>query len=89
MQASTYFALLAEFGTGDIPLEICCKKYFGLSKEKAGSLARHHKLPVPAYRGGSQMSQWLINASDLANYIDKQREAAKQNWEKINNTKVA
>jgi len=34
MNNSTFFALMAEFGTGDIPLESCCVKYFGMSIKK-------------------------------------------------------
>lgn len=81
---STYFALMAEFGSGDIPLRECCDKYFGLSEKKAFERARHQQLPVPTYRGGSQKSEWLINAADLAQHIDAQRKAARHDWERIN-----
>lgn len=81
---SSYFALLAEFNTGDIPLKKCCEKYFGLSEKKAAERARHQQLPVACYRGGSQKSEWLINAADLAEYIDTQREKAKHDWARIN-----
>lgn len=54
MNSSTFFTLIAEFGTGDIPLEKCCDKYFGMSLTKASAHAKHQKLPIPAYPGGSQ-----------------------------------
>lgn len=86
LQTSTFFSLMAEFGTGDIPLNAVCEKYFGLSESKAGSKARHQQLPVPVYRGGSQKSMWLINTADLATYIDKERSKAKHDWERIHNS---
>ncbi len=84
MQTSTFFALMAEFGTGDIRLKDCCEKYFGLSEKKAAERARRQGLPVPVYRGGSQKAEWLINAADLARHIDQQRDKAARDWETIN-----
>lgn len=81
---STYFALLAEFNTAEIPLRLCCVKFFGLEEKKASERARRQQLPVPAYRGGSQKSEWLIDAVELAKYIDTKKEAAKLDWERIN-----
>lgn len=79
MKVSTFFALFAEFGTAQIPLDACCEKYFGISSaEKAKQRAAQHNLPVPAYRCGSQKSQWFINAQDLADLIDHQHEQAKK-----------
>lgn len=84
MNASrTMFFLLAEFGTGQIPLDQCCH-HFGLAKEKAKQLAARQALPVPAFRLGSQKSPWLIDAEKLAAYIDKQRTDAEFDWKKIN-----
>lgn len=88
-RTSTYFALMSEYGTGDIPLFSCCQKYFGMDEKKAGHSARHQKLPVPAYRGGSQKSMWLISTADLANYIDAHREKAKEDWRKMNGGREA
>ncbi len=81
---STYYALLAEFQTAEIPLEKVSEKFFGLEPLTAASRAPN-RLPCPAYRGGSQKSPWLINAMDLAEHIDKKRGNAKQLWEKFNN----
>jgi len=81
---STYFALMAEFNTGDIPLKVCCEKYFGLSIQKAGSRARAQQLPVPCFRGGSQKSEWLISIEDLAEWLEKMKEEARTDWNRIN-----
>ncbi|WP_271273798.1 pyocin activator PrtN family protein [Aliamphritea hakodatensis] len=82
--ASTYFSLLAEFETGEIPLKDCCEKFFGFNIKKAAEHARHQRLPVPVYRGGSQKSEWLVSAADLANFIDNHRQQAKHDWERVN-----
>lgn len=81
---STYFALMAEYNTAEIPLKLCCNKFFGIDEKKAAERARQQRLPVPAYRGGSQKSEWLIDAGALAKYIDAKKEAALQDWERIN-----
>lgn len=83
MNSSTFFTLMAEFGTGDIPLEGCCDKYFGMNHRKASSKARSQQLPVPVYRGGSQKSMWLISAVDLANHIDKLKQKARHDWTRM------
>jgi len=82
MSSSTYFSLLAEFGTGDIPLQDICQKFFGLNIRKAGEKARTQQLPIPVYRGGSQKSLWLVSSVDLSNFIDKKREQAQKDWDR-------
>lgn len=89
MQGSTYFGLLAEFGTAEIPLEHVCDKYFGLPKKTAYSRAAINKLPVPTYRAGSQKSGRLISAGNLARYLDDQKAAAELEWKRSNNIRVA
>lgn len=78
----TVFLLLAEFGTGYIPVERCCH-HFGIAKGDAKRAAARQRLPVPAFRLGSQKSPWLIDAEKLAEYIDAQRAAAEHDWKKI------
>jgi hypothetical protein len=80
----TYFGLLAEFGESEIPLDRVCRKYFGLSVSKAKRRAGLQRLPVPAYRAGSQKSPWLISAADLAKHIDDQRQSASDQWAAMN-----
>jgi hypothetical protein len=82
MISSTYFALMAEFGTAEIELERLCDKFFGLSQSEAKRRAARHGLPVPAHRAGGQKSGWLINAADLAAHLDKQRAIAESEWKK-------
>ena len=86
---NTFFCLMAEFETSEIPLSAICEKYFGLSLQKASQQARIQGLPVPCYRGGSQKSQWLISANDLADWIDFKKEQARHDWKRINGTNVA
>lgn len=50
IMASTFYALLAEFGTSLIPLEELCKKYFNLGIEAAKKKARTQSLPVPVLK---------------------------------------
>ncbi|MFA7553128.1 MAG: pyocin activator PrtN family protein [Spongiibacteraceae bacterium] len=83
MNSSTFFTLMAEYGTGDIPLEKCCEKYFGMSLKKASAQARLQQLPIPVYRGGSQKSMWLVSAADLAIHIDRLKEKAKHDWRSL------
>lgn len=74
---STYFGLLAEFdGRANIPLEEVAPRYFGLSKREACRRAASRTLPVNAFRLAGQKSPWLVSAADLAELIDKRREAS-------------
>lgn len=81
---NTLFMLLAQYETGEIPLLDICEKYFDLDAKKACEKARSNTLPVPAFRCGSQKSQWLVSAQDLARLIDDRREQSRKDWEKIN-----
>lgn len=81
---STYFALLAEFGSAHIPVLEASKKYFGVeSAAKAKQKANAQDFPIPAFRGPTQKCQWLFDAADLALYLDNQRQAAREQWEKF------
>lgn len=82
MSTTTVFLLLAEFGTGHIPLDKCCH-HFGMKIEEANRRALRQSLPVPVFRLGSQKSPWLVSADVLAAYIDAQREEATKQWEKL------
>lgn len=55
-------ALLLEFGCFDIPLEKVAKPYFDMEYKRAASLAAVQRLPIPAYRIGTQKSPWLVSA---------------------------
>lgn len=75
--------LLAEFGTGQIPVERCCH-HFGMSPAEAKRAAALQKLPVPAFRLGSQKSPWLVSTEKLAEFIDSRLRAADAEWRRIN-----
>lgn len=82
VKASTYFALMAEFGSGNVELDKVCEKYFGLTIDEAKRRAATNRLPIPAFRSGSQKSPWLVSLSDLAAHLDAQHEAARMEWSK-------
>ena len=74
---STYFGLLAEFGTSEIPLELICEKYFGCELPRARARGARKALPVTAYRPvNSQKSGYLVSAAELAEHLDRQKEKA-------------
>ncbi|MFC4922853.1 MULTISPECIES: pyocin activator PrtN family protein [Delftia] len=81
---NTFFALMAEYGTAHIPVEKCAD-IFGLSPRKACEAAGRQSLPVPAFRLGSQKSPWLIDASYLAEFLDKRKSEASREWGILNN----
>lgn len=84
-KVSAVFLLMAEFGQADVPLEIVAERYLGLSEREAKQRAAARKLPIPAYRGSSsQKSPWLVRLTDLAEYLDQQREEARREWLAIN-----
>lgn len=82
---STYFGLLAEFGTAEIPLDNICEKYFGLSEKEAYNRASLNKLPVPTYRAGFQKSKRLVSAAVLAELLDARKSKAQLEWKRFNN----
>lgn len=83
-QFSTFFALMAEFGTAEIPLEDISEKFFGLKPDIAKKRAARQRLPVKVYRGATQKSPWLVSAQDLADHIDQQRTKAQKEWDQVN-----
>lgn len=80
---NTVFLLMAEFNTGQIPLELICEKYLSMEIRRANRLAQVQQLPFPVFRAGSQKSPWLVKVEDLANYLDQQHAAAVADWQKM------
>lgn len=80
---NTTFLLMAEFSTGDIPLNNIASKYLNLSEKEAGERAKKQTLPFPVFRAGSQKAQWLVHVTDLAAWIDAERSKATQDWRSI------
>jgi hypothetical protein len=79
---STLFLLLAEYGTGQIPLERCAH-IFGLRTDEAAKRAGRQALPVPVFRAGTQKSPWIIEAAALASFLNDQKSRAQDEWKKI------
>lgn len=77
---NTAFLLLAEFGQADVPLETVAARYLGLSPAIAKRQASTASLPFPAYRAGNQKSPWLVRITDLANWLDRERERGISDW---------
>lgn len=84
---STVFLLLAEFETGQIPLEKVCEKYLDMDLRTALRKAGVQQLPFPVYRAGSQKSPYLVNVNDLAAYLDEKRTKAADVWQKMQSAK--
>lgn len=83
MSIRTYFALLAEYGTAQIPLEKVAG-LFGMTAELAAKRALRQELPVPVFRLGTQKSPWLVDAEKLAHYLDDIKGQAERDWKMVN-----
>lgn len=79
---NTFFALMAEYGTAQIPLERC-SSIFGISPKEAEKRAGKQLLPVPAFRLGTQKSPWLVDAAKLAAHLDECKAQAEADWRKM------
>lgn len=83
---NTVFLLMAEFNTPTIPLSTIAERYLGMSIATANKKANLGELDIPSFRLDSgQKAPRIVHISDLADYIDKKREAAKKELEEINN----
>ncbi len=82
---NTTFLLMAEYETSQIPLAVVAKKFLNITEAYADKKANLGELPFPVYRDtSSQKSIRMVHISDLAEWIDKQRNIARSNFEKIN-----
>lgn len=55
-----------------------------LTLDQANRKAAKQSLPFPVFRGeGSQKSTWLVNVTDVANWLDQCRETAVKDWEAL------
>lgn len=80
MKPTTYFALMAEFGTGHIPVVEVGKKYFGYDERKAKTAAAGNNYPFPVFRAGSNKSVWMVDAAVFAEYLDKVKAEAEKEY---------
>lgn len=74
--------LVAVYGSPDIRLDQCAD-LFGMTPAEASRRARVQGLPVPVFRAGTQKSPWLVSATALAGYLDRQEMAANDAWQKM------
>lgn len=80
---NTVFLLMAEFETSQIPLSVVAEKFLNLTPSYADRQAALGKLPFPTYRDNSQKAPRMVHISDLAEWIDKQRELSKVEFNKL------
>lgn len=84
---NTVWLLMARFEKPSVPLDQVCEEFFGMKEKQARMLASAQSLPVPAFKlRDSEKARWFIDVRDLAEHIDKQRQAAKDNFLKVNST---
>ena len=74
---NTAFLLMAQFERAVVPLEEIAKPMLGLDSEHAKRKAAHNELPFPVFRVG-QKGPWLVRATDLAAWVDKSADAARE-----------
>lgn len=79
---NTVFLLLAEYETSQIPLSVVAEKFLSISPSWADKKANLGELPFPTYRD-NQKSGRLVHIVDLAEWIDKKREIARQEFEHL------
>ncbi|MEX5730760.1 MULTISPECIES: pyocin activator PrtN family protein [Providencia] len=81
---NTMFLLMSELETSQIPLAIVAEKYLNLTPAYADKKAALGELPFITYRDeSSQKSPRMVHIADLAEWIDKQRNIAKKEFDKI------
>ncbi|MCX8596763.1 pyocin activator PrtN family protein [Gilliamella sp. B3486] len=82
---NTVFLLMAEFNTPTIPLSQIAEKYLGMTISTANKKANCGELSIPSFRlDQGQKAPRIVHIQDLADYIDKQREIAKDELKEIN-----
>lgn len=77
---NTAFLLMAQYGKADVPLADIASDYLGMTQKEANTRATRAALPFPAYRIGSNKSPWLVRITDLAAFLDAERERAARDW---------
>lgn len=79
---STLNAIIAEYGTAEIPLERICERYLGIGVKVAKERAASSTLPLPAYKT-ARNAPWHVRAADLAAMIDAEAEQARERWQAV------
>lgn len=78
--STTAKTLIAEFGTREIPLELVCARYFGMTIKAARNAVALGAFPLPTYRAGGVKSPLLVRADDLARLLDDRYAEARERW---------
>lgn len=82
---NTKFALLARFENPTVELKQISQEFFGITPKTAEQKAKACCFPIPTFKlRDSERSPSLIKIEDLAAYIDKRHEDAKQDWLSVN-----
>ena len=77
----TLLLLLAEYETATPKAEDVAFKVFGDDRSTFLRKAAKRDYPFPIYRAGGQKSPWLVQLSDLADYLDRAAKEEKANFE--------
>ncbi|MCH2039933.1 MAG: pyocin activator PrtN family protein [Saccharospirillaceae bacterium] len=80
---NTLYLVMAEFEAAEIKLEQLCEEHFGMALPQAKRKAASYDLPVPFYKKTGK-SGYYCRATDWAEYIDHNAEAARKEWQKMN-----
>ena len=81
---NTLFLLMAQFNEASIEVRKCAS-FFGMTEIEVKKRAALNKLPIPTFpTRDSQKSPRMVHLSDLATYIDQQREVATAEWHRAN-----
>lgn len=79
------FALLARFNTPTIPLKTICVEFLGITSKTAEQKAKACTLPFPTFKTlKSERAPTMVNVQDLGNYLQKEYEAGRKQWEQVN-----
>lgn len=82
---NTVFLLMAEFETSTIPLSLIAERYLGMKPETANKKANAGDLSIPTFRlDDGQKAPRIVHITDLADYIDKKRDEANKEFQKMN-----
>ncbi|MBP8812354.1 MAG: pyocin activator PrtN family protein [Laribacter sp.] len=79
---NTLFLLMAQYQKAVVSLNEISEEYLGMSPRRANELASANRLPLATFQLYSQKSPRMVHLSDLANWLDTQREAARKQWSK-------
>lgn len=79
----TVFLLMAIHNEVILPLSVVAENYLGMSPRRAKETAAAGTFPMPTFRLlKSQKAPRMVHIQDLADFIDRQREAATRSWKR-------